>query len=44
VLPSVKVALGRKAGFRGALLLNVEGQKIGVEREVAAKILVEASK
>ena len=43
VLPGVKVTLERSAGFGGAFLLDVEGQKIGVRRDIAAKILVEAS-
>jgi len=40
VLPGVKVKLENKAAFGGALLLSVEGKKVGVERRIADKILV----
>ena len=40
VLPGVKVKLENKAALGGALLLNVEGKKVGVERRIADKILV----
>lgn len=41
VLPGVKVTVKKEAGFRGGFLLDVEGQKVGVGRTVAAKVLVE---
>lgn len=44
VLPGVEVTVEREAGFRGGLLLDVGGRKVGVRRTVAAKILVELSK
>ena len=44
VLPGVEVTIENEAGFGGGFLLDVEGRKVGVGREVATKILVELRK
>ena len=44
VLPGVEVVVQEEAGFGGGLLLDVEGEKVGVRRTVAAKVLVELRK
>lgn len=44
VFLGVEVTVESKSGFGGGLLLNIEGQRVGVGRTVAAKILVEPCK
>lgn len=44
VLPGIKVTVEKEAGFRGGLLLDIQGKKIGIGRTVAAKVLVELCK
>lgn len=44
VLPGIEVTVEKEAGFRGGLLLDVEGRKVAVARSVATKILVKSSK
>jgi len=40
ILPGVRVTVEKEAGFKGGLLLNINGQKIGIAKSVAKKIIV----
>ena len=44
VLLGVEIVVQEEAGSGGGLLLGVRGQKVGVRRTMAAKVLVELRK